>query len=316
MKKTFKPRITAADMPSNANKYFIRKADGGYSPCIKGSPTHAHLTALSNCVGWALGRVMEITGSKTSLLPNLNAEDIYNNSKLEKGQTPKYGAVACWKQGSLWNGNDGAGHVAVVEDIISDEEIITSESAYGGMCFYTKKRKKGTGNWGAGSNFKFLGFIYLPDEYIPEGKEPEPDPDPEFVTKEIVFFKGGKHYVSANSSISIGGTRTSGLAKVTLISKGSKHPYHLIGETKGSNVYGWVDKDLVEKVKETEDLKVGDKVKMSKDAPVYGTTGKFAEWVYEKILYVRGIKGDRIVISVVEKGDITGAVDRKYLTKI
>lgn len=305
MIKTYKPRTTAADMPSNDNKFFIRKQDGGYSPCIKGYPEHAHLTALSNCVAWAVGRTMEITGSTTNIIPNLNAEDIYNNSKLEKGAIPKNGAVACWKQGSLWNGNDGCGHVAVVEKVISGEEIITSESAYGGMCFYTKTRKKGTGNWGAGSNFKFLGFLYLPDDYEPEEFKKE------FKVGDIVTFNGGYHYGSANATTASGGLRTKGEAKITVMSPNALHPYHLIG-TKGSNVYGWVDKDTIS---ENCEIKIGDVVMIEKDAPIYGTNNKFASWVYERKLFVREINKDRIVISIYDSGAITGAVDRKYLIK-
>lgn len=63
-------------------------------------------------------------------------------------------------------------------------------------------------------------------------------------------------------------------------------------------------------------LKVGDKVKMAKDAPVYGKSTKFQSWVYSSTLYVREINGDRIVVSTLKTGDVTGAVDRKYLTKI
>ena len=63
-------------------------------------------------------------------------------------------------------------------------------------------------------------------------------------------------------------------------------------------------------------LKVGDKVKMAKDAPVYGKSTKFQSWVYNSTLYVREISGDRIVVSTLKTGDVTGAVDRKYLTKI
>lgn len=63
-------------------------------------------------------------------------------------------------------------------------------------------------------------------------------------------------------------------------------------------------------------LSVGDKVKMTVNAPVYGKTGKFASWVYASTLYVREINGSRIVISTQRTGAITGAVDKKYLTKI
>lgn len=63
-------------------------------------------------------------------------------------------------------------------------------------------------------------------------------------------------------------------------------------------------------------LAVGDKVKMASNAPVYGSSKKFSSWVYSSALYVREISGNRIVISTQKTGAITGAVDKKYLTKI
>lgn len=63
-------------------------------------------------------------------------------------------------------------------------------------------------------------------------------------------------------------------------------------------------------------LSVGDKVKIQRSAPVYGKTSKFASWVYASTLYVREISGSRVVVSTAKTGDITGAVDKKYLTKI
>lgn len=63
-------------------------------------------------------------------------------------------------------------------------------------------------------------------------------------------------------------------------------------------------------------LSVGDKVKLQKDATVYGKEIKFSGWVYDSVLFVREIKDNRVVISVVETGPITGTVDKKYLTKI
>lgn len=67
---------------------------------------------------------------------------------------------------------------------------------------------------------------------------------------------------------------------------------------------------------EVETIKVGDKVKMAKNAPVYGKTTKFSSWVYDTLLYVREIKGSRVVISTQATGAVTGAVDIKYLTKV
>ena len=54
------------------------------------------------------------------------------NDGYKRGSTPKLGAIACWSLGVVGIGNDGAGHVAVVEQINSDGSIIVSESNYGG----------------------------------------------------------------------------------------------------------------------------------------------------------------------------------------
>lgn len=66
----------------------------------------------------------------------------------------------------------------------------------------------------------------------------------------------------------------------------------------------------------TTTFAVGDKVKLVSNATIYGSTNKFATWVYNSVLYVREIDGNRIVISTQKTGDITGATDKKYLTKI
>lgn len=63
---------------------------------------------------------------------------------------------------------------------------------------------------------------------------------------DIVQFKGGVHYASSNATADAG-TPKAGAAKVTVIAKGAKHPYHLVHTDKQSTVYGWVDADLVEK---------------------------------------------------------------------
>lgn len=158
----FIPRFTK---PEAGNKYYIRKASGGYSDAIVGKPQDKDCDVLSNCVGYAYGRFNEIGeyGSCKYLRP-VNAENFINyRGVCEVGQTPKLGAVMVWQKGKTLSGSDGAGHVAIVEEIVSDTEVITSESAYGGKAFQTKTRKKGSnGRWGSGSAYTFLGFIYNP----------------------------------------------------------------------------------------------------------------------------------------------------------
>ena len=63
-------------------------------------------------------------------------------------------------------------------------------------------------------------------------------------------------------------------------------------------------------------LKEGDLVRMQKGAPVYCKNYPFKDWVYSTVLFVRDIAGDRIVVSTMATGSITGAVHKQYLTKV
>lgn len=62
-------------------------------------------------------------------------------------------------------------------------------------------------------------------------------------------------------------------------------------------------------------FKAGDEVKLSKDAVIWGTSEKFASWVYRSKLYLRELVGSRAVVSTLKSGAVTGAVDVKYLVK-
>lgn len=181
----FIPRFTK---PEAGNKYYITKAKGGWSTAIVGNPTDPDCNVLHNCVGYAFGRFNEIIGdTKMTHLQPINAENFYavaQSQGLKTGQEPQLGAVMVWQKGPTLSYIDGAGHVAVVEQINSDGSVITSESGYGcALAFWTQTRKKGNGNWGADGSYKFLGFIYLPD-----GSEVKPTPQP--VTPSRVIKKG------------------------------------------------------------------------------------------------------------------------------
>lgn len=67
-----------------------------------------------------------------------------------------------------------------------------------------------------------------------------------------------------------------------------------------------------------EPLRLYDKVTLDPAATVYGSQRKFAKWVYNTELYVRGTgpDGKRIVVSTLKEGAVTGAVDAKYLRKV
>ncbi len=67
-----------------------------------------------------------------------------------------------WQKGATLSGNDGAGHVAVVERIDSANQIYTSESGYGSSAFWNSIRRNDNGRWGLGNGYTFRGCIINP----------------------------------------------------------------------------------------------------------------------------------------------------------
>lgn len=258
---TFKPRLTK---PEKGNPYYNTKSNGGYSNAIKGKPTDPDCNVLSNCVGYAYGRFNEIGdwGSCKYLVPTNAEKFIQYKGNLEVGQTPRLGACMVWQKGATLSGNDGAGHVAIVEQIISETEVITSDSGYGAAPFWITNRKKGNGDWGAGAGYTFLGFIYNPAECCKD-TQPKPEEKPAPIDKleigDVVNFTGNVHY--KNSNAATGSTCKPGKAKVTSLAPKGKHPYHLVKIAGGgSTVYGWVDAAdieglIVESAKPVEPIK-------------------------------------------------------------
>lgn len=161
---TFIARTTA---PDYSDKNYIHYLSGGHNYCINiGSGS-----VLPNCVGYAWGRWRELLGKKHNLSTS-NAENWYGNTNdgYERGQTPKNGAVICWRKGKAGDGSDGAGHVGIVEDVNADGSIVVSNSAYGGRRFYTMTL---SAPYNIGTNYHFQGFIYLPTELTSTGETTE-----------------------------------------------------------------------------------------------------------------------------------------------
>lgn len=111
-----------------------------------------------NCTCYAWGRLYEITGVKYTALHG-NAEKWWSaadDAGLSKGQEPKLGAIACWAQGDTSTSADGAGHVAVVEEVHADGTWLASMSGYQHYLFKTVEI--GADNSYGGMDFQ--GFIY------------------------------------------------------------------------------------------------------------------------------------------------------------
>ena len=184
----FQPRLTK---PEKGNKFYNTIGNGGWSTAIKGSPVDKDCDTYSNCVGHAFARFNEVayqilgeegvkklfkeqggklkdlkSNNRMPLLQPLNAENFYDvaiSQGIEVSQVPTVGAVMCWQKGKTRSYTDGAGHVAVVEEVLGPTGVRTSESGWGcANPFWTQIRYKGNGNWGAGSDYRFLGFIKNP----------------------------------------------------------------------------------------------------------------------------------------------------------
>lgn len=156
----FMPRLTR---PEAGNKYYIRQPDG-YSVAIKGNPTDSKCNVLSNCVGYAYGRFHEIANRpQMDLFDPVNAENIFANAQkhgLKTGKLPALGALIVWQKGATLGSADGAGHVAVVEQILGGGRIVTSESGWGAKSpFWTAHYDS---PYAYKSGYKLLGFVYQP----------------------------------------------------------------------------------------------------------------------------------------------------------
>ena len=213
--------------PTSGNKFFITKSKGGYSTCIQGSPTDSQCNVLSNCVGYACGRFNEIIGAMKYPSLNCNAENFIERAKntygLEISSVPTLGGIMVWQKGTL-SGNDGAGHVAVVEKIIDSNTIYTSESGYGGSAFWNSTRRNTNGRWGLGSAYTFRGCIVNPAI----GKVVAPTPTPsakksvDEVAKEVIRGEWGNGDERYNRLTNAGYNYNEVQAKVNELLKSNK----------------------------------------------------------------------------------------------
>ena len=112
------------------------------------------------------------------------------------------------------------------------------------------------------------------------------------VEEKVVYFRGGKHYTSANGNN--GREVKAGPAKITNYVKGAKHPYHVIHTDKSSTVYGWVNEDRIETSYVVRTPEVGDIVTFAGGKHYVGSnsdTGYNAKGGSAKVTnYVKGAK--------------------------
>jgi len=230
----------------SGNKNYIVTGSGGWNTCIKGYPMDAKANALANCVGYTSGRFNEIiniardTSGCTYKTLNCNAVGFKERAEaagLQTGSTPRRGAIMCWGK------NGGAGHVAIVERVDSNNQVYTSESGYGSTAFWNQTRTNSNGRWGLGSSYYFRCFIYLPSDVqnTIDGSTPAPTPTPGAVGKFNIGDKvtiNGPLYANSNAS-SPSGSVSNKVTNITRRNDGSAHPYNTTGDL------GWMDESSI-----------------------------------------------------------------------
>ena len=150
---TFLPRLTDLGIQNNPKWYSENVFyNGGYG--------------MPNCTCYAWGRFWEESNddltslaNKPTDLPTGDGGQWWDQNLISgaypSGQIPKLGAVICFS-----DNNGGAGHVAVVEEIDSNGNLRTSNSAWGGTYFWIDTVNASSGyNW---DHYTFQGFIYNP----------------------------------------------------------------------------------------------------------------------------------------------------------
>ena len=300
--------------PTSGNKYFITKRSGGYSTCIKGKPTDKQCDVLSNCVGYACGAFNEelnLGYEKYHL--NCNAENFIERaiaSGLSVISKPVVGSIICWQKGNTLSESDGAGHVAIVIEVIDSNTIRTAESGYGNSNpFWTTTRKNNNGRWGLNSNYKLRGFIVNPNYPYNPPTPPTPTPSGKFnIGDEVIL--NGPIYVSSNATTPAN-TIKNKKTKITRKNQGSAHPYNTTGDL------GWCDESSLTKVQPTpkpETFKVGDKVVPLTLVDYTGT--RLIQ--YDPYYYITEISGNRAVLSANRNGKyyVWAALNTNNIKKI
>lgn len=154
---TYTPRKTR---PTDGDKRWTQ-IPHGYNAQILGRPSAWSYSVLADCTGYVHGRWMELGNTTTEYnLSNGNAKTYWGHDDgYARGQTPQLGAVLCMGGGS-------AGHVAIVEEILDNGDIMCSESNYDSYIFEYVRRYKSLGYRRSSSSASiggFQGFIYHPD---------------------------------------------------------------------------------------------------------------------------------------------------------
>lgn len=127
------------------------------------NPFYAGGVGMPNCTAYAYGRYYEARGGfDLPDLPHWNANQWWADATaFQRGSTPALGSVICWDQ----TGAGATGHVAIVEVVYANGDIVISEShSTSGLPFFDTQTLHASAGYMdsmyLGSSFSLQGFIY------------------------------------------------------------------------------------------------------------------------------------------------------------
>lgn len=146
--------------------YIPRLSDSGIANnpyWYSDNPFYVSGYGMPNCTCYCYGRWYELLQQKPTMLPLGNAGTWYDDapSTINKGSTPQLGAIIVYYD--PYGYYDG--HVAVVEQIKANGDLLTSNSGWGGSFFFTDDAPVASNyvpTWAQSRGYKVKGFLYLP----------------------------------------------------------------------------------------------------------------------------------------------------------
>lgn len=223
---TFKPRLEA---PSYNNEYYYSNKNIFYQ----------YGYGMPNCTAYAFGRAYEILGKDPGLC-HYDAYEWYSyNDGYKRGQTPKVGAIACWK---YYRYGEWSGHVAVVEKI-ENGTVTLSNSAWGWENFYLTYADVDDPDMGE-SGWDFQGFIYLGDF--------EQESSDNSDSNESYTYKTGVYEVEVDDCLNMRANATTSSKTVAQLDNGTqvyvtdvkRADGYNWGYTNYKNINGWIALDF------------------------------------------------------------------------
>ena len=159
-----------------------------------------------------------------------------------------------WQDSGTGDNTGTADHVGIVERVEGNTFTVIEGNMGGGV----------VGRRRMSINAKFIRGFGVPHFGTDTATGSTADTST-FKVGDTVLFTGSVHY--ADSTAASGPSCKPGVARITAMAPGTKHPYHLIAVAGGgSTVYGWVNASLIQSV--ATEIAVGDTVHF-KGGPVY-----------------------------------------------